>query len=137
MTRRPACLVRAMTSQAWQDGTDSYQMLRHLEQSCHSIRRLQLVACACCRLVWGLFLDRRCRRAVRVAEWRAQGRASQKELDDALEDAMEAAEEADTRPGSEAAQAALRTLVGPPSPKWHGMSAGSWPGGAPWLRRDR
>jgi hypothetical protein len=89
-------------------------MLRHLEQSCHSICRLQLAACACCRLVWGLLPDRRCRRAVRFAEWRAQGIASQKEIADALEDAMEAADEADTRPGSEAAQAALRTLAGPP-----------------------
>jgi hypothetical protein len=114
MTRRAACFVRPMTDQGWRDCTDSYCMLRHLEQSCHSLRRLQLAACACCRLVWGLLPDRRCRRAVRFAEWRAQGRASQKEIADALEDAREAAEEADTRPASEAAQAALRTLAGPP-----------------------
>jgi hypothetical protein len=40
--------------------------------------------------------------------------ASQQKAADALEGAKEAAEEADTRPASEAAQAALRTLAGPP-----------------------
>ena len=114
MAGRPACIVRPMPYAEWRDCADPYWMLHHLERSCYSVRRLRLAACACCRVVWGLITDRRSRRAVKVAEWLADGRASQTELAEALDGAREAAEEAETRPASEAAQAALRALVGPP-----------------------
>ena len=113
MTRRTACIVRPMNHAKWQDSADPYLMLQHLERSCYSVGRLRLAACACCRVVWGLITDRRSRRAVKVAEWLADGRASKAEITHALEEAKEAAEWAETRPANEAAQAALRALAGP------------------------
>jgi hypothetical protein len=49
-----------------------------------SARKLQLFACACCRLVWHLLIDQRSREAVEAAERRADGVASDNEIEAAF-----------------------------------------------------
>jgi hypothetical protein len=52
----------------------------HLIAGRKANRRLRLFACACCRRIWELFPDDRCRKAIEVAERHAEGRAAKGEL---------------------------------------------------------
>src|SRR5262249_4571242 len=52
-------------------------------------RKLRLVACACCRLSWGLLRDPLLQRSVEVAERFADGEADKGELETAYEAARE------------------------------------------------
>src|SRR5262249_33745071 len=63
----------------WLVCTDPQPMLKIVRDGA-SDRKLRLFAVACCRWIWQLFPDERCRRAVEVAEQFADGKASEEEL---------------------------------------------------------
>src|SRR4051794_29849898 len=85
----------ALTEERWLT-TDSFDgagwMIRRfwLETECPSVRKSQLFACACARLVWPLLSDERCRRGVETAERYLDGIASQYEMEKATDDAFQA-----------------------------------------------
>src|SRR4051794_3858496 len=67
-----------MNEREWLDGTDPHPMLEFLaEKACD--RKLRLLACACCRRIWGLLTDEQTRKKVEVAERYADGRATEEE----------------------------------------------------------
>jgi hypothetical protein len=68
-----------MTEHEWQAADDPRPMLTFLKGRT-SVRKLRLLACACCRRVWPLLTDERSRHAVEVAEQAADGRAGPDEL---------------------------------------------------------
>jgi hypothetical protein len=68
-----------MTEAEWLACTEPLLMLEHLRGR-EGPRKLRLFAVACCRRLWHLFSDWRCRRAVEVAERFADGEASEAEL---------------------------------------------------------
>src|SRR5438270_2154404 len=73
-----------MTEAEWRECADPERILAWLLPSGRaSERKLRLFAVACCRRVWHLFADPRCRDAVEVAERQADGRAGWGELDEA------------------------------------------------------
>jgi hypothetical protein len=72
-TRRPD-----MDEAEWLRCEDPYRMLEFLGTRLGD-RKLRLIACACCRLVWDLIDDARCRQAVEVAERVADGLAGRRE----------------------------------------------------------
>jgi hypothetical protein len=78
-----------MTEQEWQTSTDFNAMWNQLEWSA-SYRKLRLFAVACCRRIWPLIKDERCRRAVEVAERFADGQASRLEVEVAESEARTA-----------------------------------------------
>jgi len=84
-----------MTEAEWLEGTDPNEMLPWLIESEPSERKVRLFCCACCRRIWHLFSDVRCRNAVEIAERFADGIASEEELQEAGEQADEAADEAE------------------------------------------
>lgn len=71
-------------------------------------RKLRLFGCACCRSVWGLLDDERCRAAVEVAERFADGLATQEEMDAARVAALLVAK---TVPDSTAASWAIKAAA--------------------------
>ena len=84
-----------MTEAEWLEATDPEIMLPLLLQFEPSERKLRLFCCACCRRIWHLFSDERCRNAVEIAERFADGHASVEELNEAGEMSDEAADEAE------------------------------------------
>src|SRR4051812_600326 len=56
-----------MTEAEWLDSDDSHEMVRSLRGRV-SGRKVRLVVCACCRLLWDKLSDERCRQAVAAAE---------------------------------------------------------------------
>ena len=68
-----------MSEQEWLDSTDPTPMLDFLRGKA-SGRKLRLFACACCRRVWPLLVERQSREAVEVAEQYADGTASDDNL---------------------------------------------------------
>jgi hypothetical protein len=79
-----------MTEAEWLTGADVSRMIWALHAEMTS-RKLRLFACACCRRLWHLFLDGRCRSAVEVMERHADGRASRDEQQAAHANAVAAA----------------------------------------------
>jgi hypothetical protein len=96
MTKR-----KPLTEQEWLDSGSTYAMLQHLHQHCRigrvpgGKRRLALFRCACCRAVWNLLDDERCRRAIEVSERAADGEAKRAELRAAHQEAQQASGAAD------------------------------------------
>jgi hypothetical protein len=83
--------ARPLTEEQWLTAREPWVMLRHLQQHCTITRvpggrrRLRLFCCACCRQIWHLFEDERCRHAVEVAERYATGEVRKRELHTAWE----------------------------------------------------
>jgi hypothetical protein len=86
--------ARPLTEEQWLDCQEPYVLLRHLQQHCTITRvpggrrRLRLFSCACCRHIWHLFEDERCRNAVEVAERYAVGEVRKADLQAAWREAQ-------------------------------------------------
>jgi hypothetical protein len=63
----------------WLNAGELQPMLEYLGSALES-RKARLFACACCRLVWPLLTDSRCRSAVEVSERFAEGLVGSREL---------------------------------------------------------
>jgi hypothetical protein len=72
-----------MTEAEWLACTDPSPMLGFFEVKA-SKRKMRLFACACCRRIWPLHVDRRSQEAVEVAERYADGLADDQELQKAI-----------------------------------------------------
>jgi hypothetical protein len=68
-----------MTEAEWAVCEDPEKMLGFLRGRA-SERKLRLYVAGCCRRIWHLLIDDRCRRAVEVAELHADGLADDDEL---------------------------------------------------------
>ena len=64
----------------WLTCGDPQKMINHLPGRRGYIRRLLLLGCACCRLVWERMPDERSREVVRTAERFADGEADEAEF---------------------------------------------------------
>lgn len=98
-----------MTEAEWLRCADVSEMLDFLADRVSS-RKFRLFACACCRRLWHLLSDDRCRQAVEVAERFADGRADREELAAAREAALA------VQPG----------LTDAPLPTQHACLAAAW-----------
>src|SRR5262245_33014533 len=80
-----------MTEAEWLACTDAEEMRSFLQnRATVSARKLRLLGCACCRLMWHHFTDARIRAAVETAEQFADGLASDAEMARAFEDVEDA-----------------------------------------------
>jgi hypothetical protein len=68
-----------MTEEDWVGCTSPEAMLNYLGERA-SPRKLRLYAINCCRRIWHLFRDERCRHAVEVAQRHVDGRATPADL---------------------------------------------------------
>jgi hypothetical protein len=71
-----------MTEDYWPTCTSPEAMLNHLTDRA-SPRKLRLYAIGCCRRIWHLLKDDRCRHAVEIAQRFVDGRATQFDLESA------------------------------------------------------
>jgi hypothetical protein len=71
-----------MTEEQWRSCVSPEAMLHYLTDQA-SPRKLRLYAIACCRRIWSVLRDDRCRHAVETAQKFADGRATQAELTNA------------------------------------------------------
>src|ERR1022692_1843024 len=78
-----------MTQQERLTCTDPNTLLAYLRGQV-SDRKLRLFACACCRRIWHLLDDERCRTAAEVAERYAEGHSTRLELVAAYHGAVDA-----------------------------------------------
>ena len=84
-----------MTEEDWLSADSAQELLDSALLDNASGRKLRLVACACCRRIWGLLNDDRLRRAVELAERYADGDVSEEQLEQACETALQAHSERD------------------------------------------
>ena len=73
-----------MTEAEWLDCADSQRMLNEYLYLTGSVRKKRLFACACCRRVWHLLDDARCRTGVEVGEDYADGLVGVAKVKEAL-----------------------------------------------------
>jgi hypothetical protein len=77
-----------ITEAEWLSGTSFSKMKQYLARRDDiGERKLRLFACACCRRLWHLLTETKCRKAVEVAELYADGMATKNELRAARNDA--------------------------------------------------
>jgi len=69
-----------VTEQQWRAACASPEAMLHLLTARASPRKLRLYAVGCCRRIWHLFTDERCRHAVEVAQRHADGRVGDGDL---------------------------------------------------------
>jgi hypothetical protein len=84
-----------MTENEWLESSDPEEMVIGLGEFGANDRKARLFMCACCRHVWDLFKDERCRKAVETAERFADGLATDDEMKEAQEEAEIAADDAE------------------------------------------
>jgi hypothetical protein len=84
-----------VTENEWLEASDPEEMLISLGEFGASDRKARLFMCACCRHVWDLFKDERCRNAVETAERFADGLVTDDKMKDAQEEADIAADDAE------------------------------------------
>ena len=75
----PRRQVRSITEVEWRAATDCDPLLKVIMPTATD-RKLRLFACACCRRIWELLVDPRCRRAVELSEQVADGVAHARQL---------------------------------------------------------
>jgi hypothetical protein len=80
-----------MTEAEWRASDDPKDMLTQV--GIGPQRKLRLFACACCRRIWHLITDERCRNAVEVAERYADGLVKERERAKANRQASKVSEE--------------------------------------------
>ncbi|MDY3556340.1 hypothetical protein R5W24_005504, partial [Gemmata sp. JC717] len=102
----------AVTEEGWQAAVEPMPMLASLPETT-SARKLRLFACGCCRRIWHLVDDPRCRGAVATAEGYADGWRDDAQLL-AANEASYGVYAGTSEPGSALPDAAV------------GMSRGSW-----------
>ena len=78
-----------MTEHEWLHSTNPRPMLEFIWREA-SERKLRLFGAACCRHIWHLLPDERCRRAVEIAELYADGLGTEAEAQAYWDDAAEA-----------------------------------------------
>ncbi len=83
-----------MDEEQWLSCGDAIPMLEYLAGKIPE-RKLRLFSCACCRRIWHLMNDLRCRLAIEMAEELAEGTAPPVELERSRSQAADAREEAD------------------------------------------
>src|SRR5262245_48797943 len=107
---------RQLTESEWLSSTDPERLLYHLDGRT-SPRKLRLIACAGCRLVWH-FLPGPARAAVECGERFADGRATAAELEAAWAEALRSRDENEANPiPRTAAWAAAQTASMQPPPR--------------------
>ncbi len=84
-----------MTEQEWMKCAEPDEMLLKLGEISESHRKVRLFMCACCRRIWDLFKDDRCRSAVEIAERYADELATDDEMNEAQAEVENFAEEAE------------------------------------------
>jgi hypothetical protein len=81
-----------MTEPEWLGCTDPILMLEFLRGKATN-RKLRLVACAVCRSIWDLLIDKRSREAIEVAERFADGKCREENVASSVDAACDAAHE--------------------------------------------
>jgi hypothetical protein len=95
-----------MTEEEWRASSDLELMWWALRPK-PNLRKRQLFAAACCRRIWHVLIDERCRRAVEVLELLADGMAMVDEWNDARHAAEQVARDAVSREIRDLAAAAV------------------------------
>lgn len=126
-----------MTEAEWLACGDIRTLLEYMTGRAGS-RKFRLFGCACCRRIWHL-LDERCRHAVAVAEWYADGLAADAEVEAARREVNACCNETALTPGLPAmyswAYSAAR-LVLFDTPFWKPNAAEQWAFGAAWTAAE-
>ena len=82
--KKKATASQPLTEAEWRACANPTPMLELLREA--SDRKCRLFCCACCRRIWHVLTDQRCRRAVETAEQFAEQKATHSQLEQASEE---------------------------------------------------